>query len=134
MTSVTRKTWNEPITNVSGVVMGYNYHVNDISVNARGNIAMSEDGAAVKEIVDALVKTHRGELQLAMNAGIPYETTVFAHKKYLPIWESDVREAVLSCEGVESIESFEYEIVDDDLQYTIVMRTAYSGTETISNV
>ena len=134
MTSVTRKTWNEPITNESGVVTGYEAHVNDIPLDARGNISLSVDGAAVKEIVDAIVKTHKGEMQLATNRGIPYETTVFAHKKYLPVWESVVREAVLDCEGVESIESFEYDIVNDELQYTIVIRTAYSGMETISNV
>lgn len=134
MTSVTRKTWNEPITNESGVVTGYEEHVNDIPLDASGNIALSEDSAAVKEIVDAIIKTHKGELQLATNRGISYETTVFAHKKYLSIWESEVREAVEDCDGVVAIESFDYDIVNDELQYTIVIQTEYSGTETISNV
>lgn len=133
MISITRKTWNEPVMD-DDVVTGYKAHVNDIPLDAMGNISLSIDGAAVKEIVDAMVKTHKGEMQLATNRGIPYETTVFTHRKYLPVWEAEVREAVLGCDGVVSIESFEYDIVDDELQYTIVIRTEYSGTETISNV
>lgn len=133
MISITRKTWNEPVMD-DDVVTGYKAHENDIPLDARGNISLSVDGAAVKEIVDAMVKTHKGEMQLATNRGIPYETTVFAHRKYLPVWEAEVREAVLGCDGVVSIESFEHDIVDDELQYTIVIRTEYSGTETISNV
>lgn len=134
MTTITRKTWNEPTRDSSGVIVDYVPHVNDIGVDVYGNIQMSADGSAVKDIVDAIVKTHRGEMQLAINRGIDYEKTVFAHRMYLPIWESQVREAVLSCEGVVSIESFAYDIVDDELQYTIIIQTDYSGTETITNV
>lgn len=118
----------------NGVVTRFIPHVNDIGIDAYGNIQMSSDGEAVKDIVDALVNTHRGEMQLAINRGIEYEKTVFANRMYLPIWESQVREAVLSCEGVVSIESFEYDIVDAELQYTIIIQTDYSGTETITNV
>lgn len=134
MTTVTRKTWNEAVRNDNGVVTSYIPHVNDIGIDVYGNIQTSADGEAVKDIVDAIVKTHRGEMQLAINRGIEYEKTVFAHRMYLPIWEAQVREAVLSCEGVVSIESFAYDIVDDELQYTIIIQTDYSGTETITNV
>lgn len=120
--------------NDNGVVTSYIPHVNDIGIDVYGNIQTSADGEAVKDIVDAIVKTHRGEMQLAINRGIEYEKTVFAHRMYLPIWEAQVREAVLSCEGVVSIESFAYDIVDDELQYTIIIQTDYSGTETITNV
>ena len=120
--------------NDNGVVTSYIPHVNDIGIDVYGNIQTSADGEAVKDIVDAIVKTHRGEMQLAINRGIEYEKTVFAHRMYLQRWEAQVREAVLSCAGVVSIESFAYDIVDDELQYTIIIQTDYSGTETITNV
>lgn len=111
---------------------GYTPHINDIGVDAYGNIAMAKNDKAVRDIVDALVKTHKGELQLAIDRGIPYDSTVFVHKKFLPIWEAEVRDAVKSCEGVTGIESFEYTLEGDELHYTIVITTEY-GTETVTN-
>jgi hypothetical protein len=143
MQTVARKTWNEPVYGTTGSdgttesasakFAGYVEHVNDIKLDRRGNIMMYENAEAVADRVDAAIKTHLGELQLNTEMGVPYETTIFKHRKYAQTWVSKMREAILDDDEVESIESFEYEIDGDKLTYKVVFTTTYGTTESVTN-
>lgn len=143
MQTVARKTWNEPVLGTTGsdgdtesesvAYAGYVEHVNDIKLDQRGNVMMYEDAKAVADRVDAAIKTHVGELQLDVERGIPYETTVFKHRKYAQSWASKMQSAIRKVDGVEGLESFEYEIDGDKLTYKAVFTTEYGTTESVSN-
>lgn len=139
MKTIGRNSWNEPVYGLDGEgssaekFSGYVEHVNDIKLDQRGNIMMLEGAKAVVDRVDAALKTHSGELQLNIEKGIPYEETVFRHRKYAQQWASLMRETILNDDEVERVDSFDYEIEGDVLKYTVVFTTKYGTTETVTN-
>lgn len=105
---------------------------NDLFLDGTHNIAMCEDIEAVAQVCSNVVKCQLGELQFDVERGVPYLETIFAEGGAdVPIWKSYMIEALEKVDGVQSVSSFETEIVGDVLKYTAQIETIY-GTATIT--
>lgn len=102
---------------------------NDLYLDGNGQIATVQDTEATAQIVDARVKTLRGEMQLNVGRGIPYFATIMQSKRFLPYWEGEMRSVILQCPGVRDILSFRYSTSGENLSYLAQVRTTF-GTET----
>lgn len=104
---------------------------NDIYL-VNGDIATSAGNDARAQIISAIIRTRRGELQLDTDRGIPYLETIFnsAGKRWLDLWEGSVRTAIRECEFVDSILSFDYSIDYErsSVSYRAVVKTVDGDT------
>lgn len=107
---------------------------NDIFMTARG-LAIAKDAACRCVIVDSIVSTQKGELQLDENRGIDYFGTVFESPKYISIWAAQVKKAINDLSWVTGIQEFDYEFKRDTqtVTWTAVINTAYGDTVTVGN-
>jgi len=84
---------------------------NDIYL-VNGDLAVSSGKTAQGQIINAAIRTRRGELQLDTERGIPYFETVFESpsKDNIDLWESSVRDTIMGFDFVESIEKFDIQM------------------------
>lgn len=105
----------------------------DIFIDSTGQIAMAESKVAHAQIIEAAILTREGELQLDVEKGIPYFSTVFLSPTLVDEWADAVRRRVSEISFVESINTFDYELSDDTLTYTMNITTE-EGDVTVSNL
>lgn len=105
----------------------------DLNVRA-GRFQFKTDLYAAMQIIDNKVREQLGEYKYNQTSGIDYTDNVFASGANYQLFESQVRTNVLSLDFVISIDSFEYDIDDDnnELTYTLTVSTEY-GTDTTSS-
>ena len=104
---------------------------NDIYLSA-GQLAIVSGKEAQAQIIDAIVKTQKGELIYNTERGIPYFESVFDSRKKIGIWASAVSKAISDCDFVSSIKSFTYAVdTNNILSYNIEVVTSL-GTVVIN--
>lgn len=80
---------------------------NDIYV--LGKKLVFADGIKCQQVIlDSLVRTQRGEVQLDDTIGVDYFGTVFTNHTLIELWAAEVQTAVKSLEWVKSIKKFDY--------------------------
>lgn len=99
----------------------------DIYLDSSGQIAMCDGKNCHAQVLEAVILTVKGEIQLDQNLGIPYFTTVFESKRYLNDWAMAVRKAITAYDWVVSIDSFDYEFDGNVLKYSIEVTTSEDG-------
>lgn len=105
----------------------------DIYLDSTGQIAMCTGKECHAQIIEAVILTLKGEIQLNTELGIPYLTTVFESKRFVKDWAMAVRKAITAFDWVYSIESFTYEFEGTKLLYNLEVQTIEDGqTETIT--
>jgi len=109
----------------------------DIVIDADGLLSLSYDKEAYANIIADCVRTLRGELQLDVEAGIPYMETVFESIANLTQWKAAVRRKVNSLPFVSSIISFDADVIGDGASKKVVFTmNVYTdeGTVEVQNV
>lgn len=99
-----------------------------------GRLAMCEGLEAYRQILEAAIRTQRGELVLDVDRGIPYFETVFDRPQNVYLWADAVKKRTKQFPWVEEIVSFDYDIdhANHVLTYTMKVKTDI-GTITLSN-
>lgn len=101
------------------------------------DIQMSFDKEAYAIIIADCIRTLKGELQLDVEAGIPYIETVFTSPSLLTKWKAAVRRKVLSLPFVESIVAFDAKVIgdmnDSKVTFSMTVTTDNGITEVISD-
>lgn len=106
---------------------------NDIYLTSDGDFAMAEGQEAYGLILADAVRTLRGEIQLDVSIGIPYETTIWANRNRLAIWKHHVKDTIGGYPFVTAIERFDANVDEKGtLSYEIVIRTP-DGDVTVSS-
>lgn len=95
----------------------------DLYIDSNGRLAMVHGKDAYAQIINAKMRTVLGEMQLAMQNGIPYFQTVFSDKSMLPIWQDEVEKMLRSIPFVKNISSFDCNYDNDVLKYTAEIET-----------
>ena len=89
-----------------------------------GLIAVASGKDAQAHIIADAIRTLEGELQLDIEAGIPYQRTVWESRSRVNIWQHFVRERVLAFPFVQEIVSFTVDLgTEHQLHYTLTVRT-----------
>ena len=89
-----------------------------------GILAVSSGKDAQAHIIADAIRTLEGELQLDIEAGIPYQRTVWESRSKINIWQHFVRERVLAFPFVQEIISFTVDLGTEHLlHYTLTVRT-----------
>lgn len=111
-----------------------NPSTNDIGIDSDGVFAFVSGKEAHANVIANSVRTLTGELQLDVEAGIPWMDSVFNEIGDTSLWEHRVREVIESFPFVISIDEFtsEYNFSSKTLKYNLVVTTS-DGTVEISN-
>ena len=89
-----------------------------------GILAVANGKDAQAHIIADTVRTLEGELQLDIDAGIPYQRTIWVSRSNVELWEHFVREAVLALPFVREIMSLDISLATEhELHYTLTVRT-----------
>jgi hypothetical protein len=113
--------------NITTYTRNNEIHYNDLSLDENGNITMSSDLEALKYVIENVVKTQMGELQLNINKGIPYFQTIFSHQTNVPYWKVYMVDAIENVDGVISCEYFNIDIDNEKnlLTYVASIKTEF---------
>lgn len=99
---------------------------NDIFLNEGGNISMISGIDAVKQACEHAAKAQLGEMIYSSNKGIPNFQTIWrGGEPNIPQFDSALRSALLSVEGVIRINSLDISVSQNQLKYTAVINTIY---------
>lgn len=94
----------------------------DIYIDSNGLLATAVDRAACAHIIADAIRTLEGELQLDLDAGIPYERTVWQSVGGIPLWKHYVTTRVLAFPFVDSIQSLEVNVSSNrEMSYRLVV-------------
>jgi hypothetical protein len=108
--------------------------MNDIFLDDNGNFVFAEGVDAYATILADAVRTLIGELQLNVEAGIPWLETVFNSPNEIPLWKHNVSKTVLSYPFARSVTSIATEIIPGSkiMKYTITVVTDLGNVEVSS--
>lgn len=95
----------------------------DLEVTPTGQLRTVEGIDAYAQIINAKMRTVRGECALNTKAGLPYFDTIFLSPRNRDIWMSEVRSMITELPFVISIKSFETEFTDNVLYYVMQIIT-----------
>lgn len=96
---------------------------NDIFATG-GMLSVASGKDAQAHIIADAIRTLEGELQLDVEAGIPYQRTIWASRSNVELWQHFVRERVLAFQFVQEIVSFTVDLgTEHQLHYTLTVRT-----------
>ena len=101
-----------------------------------GKFQFVYDIYVVEQNCNHAMRQQLGELNFAVDKGIEYFDNVYNGTPNLQRFEAQARTQILNVDGVDSITSFEYELVTGDfknvLEYSITIKTVY-GTITAAD-
>ena len=101
-----------------------------------GKFQFVYDIYVVEQNCNHAMRQQLGELNFAVDKGIEYFDNVYNGVPNLQRFEAQARTQILNVDGVDSITSFEYELVTGTsknvLEYSITIKTIY-GSTTISS-
>lgn len=97
--------------------------LHDIFLDSTGQIAMVESKNCHAQIIEAVILTLLGELQLNTERGIPYLETIFESRMYLEQWRSAIKRSINKFDWVRLIEEFNTEFKGSTLLYSMTIIT-----------
>ena len=114
--------------------LSQNFNQYDIGLTPDGKLAISEGAEAYGNSIACSIRTLRGELQLDVEAGIPYLETIFESNNNIELWKHRVREVIDGFDFVVSIDSFttEWDVSKNLLKYNLRITTTKGEVE-VSN-
>ncbi len=114
VTSLDRRAWRDNQGNA---------HIDDIAVDDAGGISRVYGKNAYAQILEAIIKTQRGEIILDLQRGVPYRETIFVSAAYRAQWEREVLAAIEACPFVQSIISSEFTYGQSTAHYSVTVQT-----------
>ncbi len=110
-----------------------NSHLYDISLDAAGDFVFSEGLEAYGNIIADAIRTLKGELQLDVERGIPYDETVWDSVTKVWRWKALVSAAVRAYGFVYDVSRFDVEVDPPRRQLSYQMRVVTdAGTVEVS--
>lgn len=104
----------------------------DTYLDKTGDIAVLTGINAVSQNCVTAMRAQRGEMQYAMDAGMPMAATAF--DKFNPFaFESFARDVLLAVDGVDSVTDFNVSVNGNTLSYSATIQTIY-GQTTITSI
>ena len=100
---------------------------NDMYLDDFGNIALVYDLEAVLQGCRQAALTQLGEIVLATNQGIPYQTAIWVGVPNIAAYEAALRTAWLSLTGVVSIIQLTTVFVSPTLSYSATINTIFGS-------
>lgn len=106
---------------------------NDISVGTDGLLATASGKAAYEQIVAAAIRTLTGELQLDLERGVPWMSTLLARKNRTEIWKHYVEKRVAAFDFVERVKSLavEFDAEAHKVKFRLVLLSKDDGDVTV---
>lgn len=105
----------------------------DTYLDASGNIAMLYGADAVGQDCVTAMRAQRGEMQYAMDRGMPTAATAF--DKFNPYaFESFARDTIEAVAAVVRVTEFTVSVTNNVLSYTATIETIYGTTYIQGNV
>jgi hypothetical protein len=98
---------------------------NDLYLGAGGNLAIVSDLDAVLLVCAAKARTRLGEMVLQVDGGLPYFEDVFTGQPNTANFETALRAALLSVDGVTQISSLTITQAGNALNYVAEIVTVY---------
>jgi len=111
--------------NVNSTIPGVAF--NDIYLNAQGNISLSYDLQAVLQGCAQAAQTVLGEIIFNTNQGIPFFQTIWEGIPNVQQYTAALRVAFLNVPNVVEVVSLMTQQVNNEFQYTAVIRTIYGS-------
>lgn len=105
---------------------------NDIFIDARGNIALVRDVNAVKESAQQAAQSLLGEMQYAVDRGMPQFQVTWNGAPSVAQFEAALRRELLRVTDVIGVPSISAKLVNNAMVYTAVIQTVY-GTQEVTN-
>jgi len=106
---------------------------NDIFTK-NGLLVIADGVEALRQQCTQIMSTVRGEMQYAIDRGIPYYQTLWTGSPNVLAFEAAARDALLSLAGVTGIDSFSARLQDNVLTYSVSINTIYGATVINGNV
>lgn len=96
---------------------------NDITIGEDGVLNTETDMTAYEVVVADALRTLVGELQLDMERGIPWMSTILAKRNRIEIWKHYVEKRVLEFDFVRRVESFDvdFEYARNKVRFSLVI-------------
>ena len=97
----------------------------DLYLTTGGMLAVAAENEAYAHIIEECVRTLPGELQLDLDYGIPYQTTVWEGAREIDDWKVEVRTLVEELDFVVSVVSLaaEFDAAQKRLNYEMTVET-----------
>jgi hypothetical protein len=104
----------------------------DIFLDGKGNLALVRDVFAVEESAQEAAQSQLGEMQYAIDRGIPNFKVVWNGAPSIAQFEAALRRELLRVTDVIGVPSISAKFVGDALVYTATIQTTY-GLRTLTN-
>lgn len=98
---------------------------NDIYIDDKGNIAISENIYALANVAKNAVLTNLGEPQYNTQEGVPYFDTIFTDTPKLDLFQAAIVEAIESLDKVQRVQNFEYSVINSVFKYSLVIKSTF---------
>lgn len=106
---------------------------NDIFIDDIGNLATSLKQQTVLEACEQAMQALRGEMFYASTRGMPHFEVSFSGSPNVVQFEAAGRVELNAVSGVTAVDDFEAVVVNNIMQYSATIETAF-GTSTITGV
>lgn len=116
-----------------GLIFAVNEN-NDIYIDDTGKLATKTGFPATLQHCEHAMKTLLGEMVYAASRGIDYFGIVFIGSPNLLQFEAQARTTLLRVKDVEEILSFDAELLDNALEYTVEIKTIFGQDSINGNV
>src|SRR5690606_36765678 len=113
------------LANVNSTIPGVAF--NDSYLNAQGNISLSYDLQAVSQGCAQAAQTVLGEIIFNTNQEIPFFQTIWEGIPNVQQYTAALRVAFINAPNVVEVVSLMTQQVNNDFQYTAVIRTIYGS-------
>lgn len=100
---------------------------NDIYLDSSNNVAILNGLPAIVKACETATKAQLGEMVLATGLGIPNFQTVWNGNPNFSLFESFLRDTILSVDGVDEVVSLQLRTLNNTLSYTATIRTAFGA-------
>ena len=104
----------------------------DIFLDSKGNLALVRDVYAVEESAQEAAQSQLGEMQYAVDRGLPNFQVVWSGAPSVAQFEAALRRELLRVTDVIGVPSIEAALVGEKLVYTATIQTTY-GLRTVTN-
>jgi hypothetical protein len=98
---------------------------NDIYIGADGNLAVVSDIEATMQIAQQAAQTQLGEMQYAIDQGLPNFETVWVGAKNISQFDAYLRRAIQAVEHVTGIRTLTITTVGNALSYSATIDTDF---------
>lgn len=100
---------------------------NDIHRDALGNLALVYDINAIMEAAQQAAQARRGEMQYAVDNGLPFFGVLWSGAPSLAQFKAALRSELLGVTGVTRVQDLQVQLAGDVVRYSVTIQTIYGS-------